>query len=177
MGRPINKRNFGLLADGTNITINCQVAANAESALGYIIRQRSVNKFLVNDTINGTKQTAAGAGTGNVGVCTLVDKADGALGANEMSIMGYITGGSQVRIKKFYKFCKKYDLYGDGIEEQIVLYLKNIFPKSYKKSQEHLINEDELPSPYDIYGFTSEDKKTEEDFFKVVEKWFKENKY
>ena len=102
MGRPINKRNFGLLADGTNITINCQIAANAESALGYIIRQRSVNKFLVNDTINGTKQTAAGAGTGNVGVCTLVDKADGALGANEMSIMGYITGGSQVRIKKFY---------------------------------------------------------------------------
>ena len=81
------------------------------------------------------------------------------------------------RIKKFDKFCKKYDLYGDGIEEQIVLYLKNIFPKSYKKSQEHLINEDELPSPYDIYGFTSEDKKTEEDFFKVVEKWFKENKY
>ena len=81
------------------------------------------------------------------------------------------------RIKKFDNFCKKYDLYGDGIEEQIVLYLKNIFPKSYKKSLEHLINEDELPSPYDIYGFTSEDKKTEEDFFKVVEKWFKENKY
>jgi len=62
------------------------------------------------------------------------------------------------RINKFDNFCKKYDLYGDGIEEQIVLYLKNIFPKSYKKSQEHLINEDELPSPYDIYGFTSEDK-------------------
>ena len=102
MGRPINKRNFGLLADGTNITINCQIAANAESALGYIIRQRSVNKFLVNDTIDGTKQTAAGAGTGNVGVCTLVNKADGALDANEMSIMGYITVGSQVRIKKFY---------------------------------------------------------------------------
>jgi hypothetical protein len=70
--------------------------------VGYIIRQRSVNKFLVNDAKDGTKQTAAGAGTGNVGVCTLVDKADGALGANEMSIMGYITGGSQVRIKKFY---------------------------------------------------------------------------
>lgn len=81
------------------------------------------------------------------------------------------------RIKKFDNFCKKYDLYGDGIEEQIVLYLKNIFPKSYKKSQEHLINEDELPTPYDIYKLTSEDKKTEEDFFKVVEKWFKENKY
>ena len=103
MGRPINKRNFGLLADGTNITINCQVAANAESALGYIIRQRSVNKFLVNDAKDGTKQTAAGAGTGNVGVCTLVNKAQGALDANEMSIDGVVAGGAQgIKIKKLY---------------------------------------------------------------------------
>jgi hypothetical protein len=102
MGRPVNKRNFGLLDDGTNITINCQVASNAESQTGYIIRQRSSNKFLVNDTKNGTKTTPSGSGTGNVSVCTLVNKADGALDANEMSIMGYVNGGSQVRIKKFY---------------------------------------------------------------------------
>jgi hypothetical protein len=102
MGRPINKRYFGLLDDGTNITINCQVASNTESATGYIIRQRSSNKFLVNDLKNGTKTTPSGSGTGNVGVCTLVDKADGALDANEMSIMGYVTNGSQVRIKKLY---------------------------------------------------------------------------
>ena len=46
MGRPVNKRFFGALDDGTNITINCQVASNSESAVGYIIAQRSVNKFL-----------------------------------------------------------------------------------------------------------------------------------
>ena len=103
MGRPVNKRRFGLLDDGTNITINCQVAANAESAQGYIIRQRSVNKFLVNDAKDGTKQTAAGAGTGNVGVCTLVNKAQGALDANEMSIDGVVAGGAQgIKIKKLY---------------------------------------------------------------------------
>jgi hypothetical protein len=110
MGRPVNKRNFGLLDDGTNITINCQVASNSESATGYIIRQRSSNKFLVNDLRTGTKTTPSGSGTGNVGVCTLVDKADGALGANEMSIMGYVTGGSQVRLKKFYnRTCRDFN--------------------------------------------------------------------
>ena len=104
MGRPINKRFFGALDDGTNITINCQVASNAESAQGYIIRQRSVNKFLVNDTKDGTKTSVGGSGTGNVGVCTLVDKAQGSLGANEMSIDGYLStgGGTVIRIKKLY---------------------------------------------------------------------------
>ncbi len=104
MGRPVNKRFFGVLDDGTNITINCQVGSNAESAQGYIIRQRSTNKFLVNDTKDGTKTSTAGSGTGNVGVCTLVDKAQGTLAANEMSIDGFLStgGGSSVRIKKLY---------------------------------------------------------------------------
>jgi hypothetical protein len=102
MGRPVNKRYFGPLDDGTNITINAQVGSNAESQTGYIIRQRSSNKFLVNDTKDGTNKIPSGDGTGNVSVCTLVDKADGDLAANEMSIMGYVNGGSQVRIKKFY---------------------------------------------------------------------------
>ena len=102
MGRPVNKRYFGPLDDGTNITINAQVGSNAESQTGYIIRQRSSNKFLVNDTKDGTKTIPSGSGTGNVSVCTLVDKVDGDLAANEMSIMGYVNGGSQVRIKKFY---------------------------------------------------------------------------
>jgi hypothetical protein len=102
MGRPVNKKYFGLLDDGTNFTINCQVASNSESATGYILKQKSSNKFLVNDTKNGTKTTPAGAGTGNVGICQLVDKADGALGANEMSIMGLVTGGSMIRIKRLY---------------------------------------------------------------------------
>jgi len=84
MGRPVNKRNFGLLDDGTNFTVNVQVASNAESEQGYILRQRSVNKFLVNDLKTGTKTTVGGSGTGNVGICTLVDKASGSLDANEM---------------------------------------------------------------------------------------------
>lgn len=115
MGRPINKRNFGLLANADdtrfapandtffNLTINVQVGTNSETATGYIIKQRSTRKFLVNDLKTGTKLTPSGSGTGNVGICTLVDKADGSLGANEMSIMGQIAAtGEQVRIKKLY---------------------------------------------------------------------------
>jgi hypothetical protein len=110
MGRPVNKRNFGLLDDGTNITINCQVASNSESAVGYIIKQKSGNKFLVNDAKDGTKTSTAGSGTGNVGVCTLVDKVDGGLAANEMSIQGQLSTGAQVRIKKLYnRTCRDFN--------------------------------------------------------------------
>ena len=99
MGRPLNKRFFGLLDDGTNITVNCQVGSNAESAVGYILRQRSQKRFLVNDAKDGTAVLPGGAGTGNVGVCQLVNKADGALDANEMSIMGEFNGQG-IRIAK-----------------------------------------------------------------------------
>jgi len=111
MGRPVNKRYFGLLADGTNITINCQVDSNSESESGYIISQRSVNKFLVNDLKTGTKTSVGGSGTGNVSVCTLVDKASGSLNANEMSIQGTIAGGGdQVRVAKLYnKTCRDFN--------------------------------------------------------------------
>lgn len=124
MGRPLNKRWFGWLDDADdstlaprndtffNITINVQVGANSESASGLILRQRSTNKFLVNDTKAGTKKTPNGSGTGNVGVCTLVDKAAGALDANEMSIQGHIAGsdGTQVRIKKLYnRTCRDFN--------------------------------------------------------------------
>jgi hypothetical protein len=99
MGRPLNKKFFGLLDDGTNITVNCQVGANAESAVGYILRQRSQKRFLVNDAKDGTAKLPGGTGTGNVGVCQLVNKADGALDANEMSIMGEFNGQG-IRIAK-----------------------------------------------------------------------------
>ena len=106
MGRPIKKSFFGLLDDGTNITVNCQVGANAESAVGYILRQRSPKRFLVNDKKTGTNKlvgdTEAGNSQGNVGVCQLVDKADGTLAANEMSIMGYTTNGTGVRLAKLF---------------------------------------------------------------------------
>tara|TARA_R110000851_G_scaffold78117_1_gene172313 strand:+ start:641 stop:1012 length:372 start_codon:yes stop_codon:yes gene_type:complete len=100
MGRPVNKRFFGTLADGTNITINCQVAGNAESAVGMILSQRSVNKFNVDDSKTGG---------GNIGICTLVDKADGALGANEMSINAQDDQGGTIRISKLYnRTCKDF---------------------------------------------------------------------
>ena len=103
MGRPLNKKNFGTPGDGTNFTVNCQVASNAESEEGYILSQRSVNKFKVDD---------AKAGGGNVGICTLVDVASGALGANQMSIQGTLSGGGggQVRIAKLYnRTCRDFN--------------------------------------------------------------------
>ena len=102
MGRPVNKRRLGLLDDGTNITINCKVGANAASAQGMILKQRSVNKFKVDDSK---------LGTGNEGVCTLVNKAVGALSDNEMSIDGVIAGGTQgIKIKKLYnRTCRDFN--------------------------------------------------------------------
>ena len=106
MGRPLNKRFFGLLDDGTNITVNCQVGSNAESTEGYIVRQRSPKRFIVNDKKTGTNKlvgaTEAGNSQGNVGVCQLVDKADGNLAANEMSIMGYNAAGQGIRLAKLF---------------------------------------------------------------------------
>lgn len=125
MGRPVNKKFFGWLADADdsryapasvetffNITTNVKVGSNSASDEGYILKQRSSNKFLVNDTKTGTKVTPAGAGTGNVGICTLVNKAVGSLAADEMSIQGTIVGtaGTQVRIKKLYnRTCRDFN--------------------------------------------------------------------
>lgn len=124
MGRPINKKWFGRLADADdvrfaplndtffNIAVNVQVGANAESEEGYILRQRSTSSFLVNDNKAGTKTTPSGSGTGNVGVCRLVDKASGTLAANEMSIQGTLDDGTgtQVRIKKIYnRTCRDFN--------------------------------------------------------------------
>lgn len=122
MGRPLNKRWFGRLADADdtrfaplndtfyNLTINVQVGSNSETATGLILRQKSSNKFLVNDLKDGTKTTPSGSGTGNVGVCTLVDKADGTLGTDEMSIVGEVSTGGRVRIKKLYnRTCRDFN--------------------------------------------------------------------
>ena len=102
MGRPVNKRNFGALADGTNLTINCKVAGNGASAVGMIKRQRSNNKFLVDDAKDDSV---------NEGVCTLVNKASGSLGSNEMSINGQIAAtGQSVFIKRLYnRTCRDFE--------------------------------------------------------------------
>ena len=124
MGRPINKRYFGPLADANdplnapkndtkfNITANVKVGTNTVSETGYILAQRSTSKFLVNDTKDGTKRTLSGTGTGNVGVCTLVDKPANTLANNEMSIQANIAGsdGNQVRIAKLYnRTCRDFN--------------------------------------------------------------------
>ena len=145
MGRPVNKKWFGPLADADdpnnkpnndvkfNIAVNCQIGSNAESASGYIIRQRSSTKFLVNDTKDGTKKTPSGSGTGNVGVCKLVDKAAGGLAANEMSIEGLVFAPDStttvVRISKLYnRTCRdfsnnryKWEVQDDSTSTVIVL--------------------------------------------------------
>jgi hypothetical protein len=125
MGRPVNKRYFGKPADADdnvlypltgdtffNVTLAVQVESNAETDSGYILQQRSTTRFLVNDLNTGTKRTPSGAGTGNVGICKLVDKAAGSLAANEIVLVGYVTGvgGSPVRIKKLYnRTCRDFN--------------------------------------------------------------------
>ena len=71
MGRPVNKRFFGEEA-GNQIKIRAKVGSEAEGA-GFIIRQRSTRRFEVNVD-------------GDIGVCTLVEKAEGALADNEMAV-------------------------------------------------------------------------------------------
>ena len=130
MGRPLNKKWFGRLADADdarfvplndtfyNIAINVQIRSETETESGLILQQRSPSKFVVNDLKTGTAVYADGtqrdgtAGTGNVDTCTLVDKAAGTLGANEMSINGTLDDGTgtQIRIKKLYnRTCRDFN--------------------------------------------------------------------
>ena len=79
---------------------------------------------------------------------------------------------------KFNKFCNQYDLHGDGIEEEVVEFLKGKFPKAYNDAKKDLMmdnggDENEMPSPGSIYGYLS---KTEDDkFFNELKNWFKKN--
>lgn len=97
MGRPLNKRYFGTTASGgdesneENLSVSVKVGANAATDLGIILSQRSETKFKVDDNP---------AGTGNEGICTLVNKATAALAANEMSLQGFIAGQNAVYIRK-----------------------------------------------------------------------------
>jgi hypothetical protein len=97
MGRPLNKRHFGATegsagTEGNNLTVMCKIAANSTVANGVILSQRSSTKFNCHDDPDGT--------SGNTGVCTLVDKAIGAIAANEMVLQGFVVGGSAVNIRK-----------------------------------------------------------------------------
>jgi len=96
MGRPLNKRYFGATegsagTEGNNLTVMCKIGANTAVGNGVILSQRSETKFNCHDDPDGT--------SGNSGVCTLVDKAIGALGDNEMILQGFVGGGT-VNIRK-----------------------------------------------------------------------------
>jgi hypothetical protein len=99
MGRPLNKRYFGATegavgTEGNNLTVMCKIGSASAVGNGVILSQRSETKFRCHDDPDGT--------SGNTGICTLVDKAIGALGANEMVIQGFVAGtdGNAVNIRK-----------------------------------------------------------------------------
>lgn len=87
MGRPVNKRFFGT-GPGNQLKVRAKIGSNAEGD-GYIVSQRSGNRFKV----------TVGA---NTGICKLVDKAEGALGANEMIIRVMTDAGTVVNATKIY---------------------------------------------------------------------------
>ena len=97
MVRPLNKKIYGLTADGGDLSgegrlsATVKVGANAVSFTGIILSQRSETKFRVNDAADGT---------GNTGTCVLVDKVTPA--DNEMVVQGFTTDGEAVNIRKFH---------------------------------------------------------------------------
>lgn len=72
MGRPLNKRYFGPPTDGGD-EIRVQFHNNTSSVAGWIVKQTGSKRFVCSD---GTVDAE----------CYLVDKADGALAAGEMTI-------------------------------------------------------------------------------------------
>jgi hypothetical protein len=85
MGRPINKKYFKS-GDGNQLGIRAKIGSNAEGN-GFILSQRSNKKFKV--------QVGQ-----NVGICTIVDKANGSLAAGEMTLTVTNDAGAPVRVKK-----------------------------------------------------------------------------
>ncbi len=99
MGRPINKRYFGVLGDATYPHIPVEAAGFAgkdqitEDATAdvYILKQKSARRFLVKHAEDGDEA-----------ICKLVDKAyddSSAIVAGEMVIVGYINGSQKVRLR------------------------------------------------------------------------------
>ena len=85
MGRPINKRNFGINARNN---LKVQFFNGTASVPGFIVSQRGSKKFLCSDA------------TGARAICFLVDKAAGALTAGEMSITVKLDNGAVEQVTK-----------------------------------------------------------------------------
>ena len=103
MGRPLNKRFFGAtqtpeggadLTGENRLTVSVKIGARSATALGIILSQRSETKFKVQDDPDGSGVAAT------IGICTLVNKATGDLGDNEMSLQGFVDGESAKYIRK-----------------------------------------------------------------------------
>lgn len=87
MGRPVNKRYFG---SGTGNQLKARFKLAGTEYDGYVVAQRSTNKFKVSD------------GGSNTGFCVLVNKAAGALSNNEMTINLVKDDGTVVQATKLY---------------------------------------------------------------------------
>jgi len=79
---------------------------------------------------------------------------------------------------RFNKFCQNYDMHADGIEEEVIKFLKSKFPKAYDEAKKNLMDEnggdeEEMPSPGSIFAHLSNDE--DDKFYSSVENWFKEN--
>ena len=90
MGRPVNKRNFGDPADGTNLTVRAYIGSAVDEQ-AYIVDQRGTNKFTVSNN--------AGSATA---VCRLVNKATDSVASGEMVIEGFDAGGVRRVVKKLF---------------------------------------------------------------------------
>ena len=101
MGRPINKRYFGVLGNATYPHIPVEAAGFAGkdqitedgTADVYILKQKSARRFLVKHAEDGDEA-----------ICRLVNKAyddSSAIVAGEMVIVGYVNGngGAKIRLR------------------------------------------------------------------------------
>ena len=87
MGRPLNKRNFGIpTADGNEIKVRFRATGQAE-ANGWIVKQLGSKKFRCTD---GT----------NTEDCTLADVSQGALAVGDMTITVKDDGGTARQVTK-----------------------------------------------------------------------------
>jgi len=86
MGRPLNKKFFGVNNMGT--TFKVQFFNGTTSKPGYIVKQVGSKRFKCEDI------------SGNKVICKLVNKAAGALLAGEMSITAKLDNGTVVHVVK-----------------------------------------------------------------------------
>jgi hypothetical protein len=79
---------------------------------------------------------------------------------------------------QYNKFSKKYDMHADGIEVEVVEFLKGKFPKAYNGAKKDLMDEnggdeEEMPSPGSIFAYLTDAE--DKEFYSSVENWFEKN--